>query len=152
MYRFFNFLIILAVTVLSLAACNNESAMKRTTFAGMSYAVPATLGEFEQIIKASSENKKIVLVVFYADWDQWSKALVRDTLSHPEVQEKLKAFTLVKVDISKTYSAGDVIKHKLGVLGPPTMVFIFPDGATSIWNYVKTEEFLSILDKEINGK
>ncbi len=145
MYRSFNFLIILTVTVLSLAACSNESAMKRTTFAGMTYATPASLDEFEQIIKAASKNKKIVMVVFYAD-ERYSKAFVRDTLSNPEVQVKLKGFTRVKVNISKTYSAAGAIKSKLSVLGPPTTVFVFPDGTTSTWTYVKTEQFLSILD------
>lgn len=152
MYRLFNPLIILAAMVLSLAACSNDSAMKSTSFAGMTYATPASLDEFEQITKASSKNKKIMMVFFYANEERWSKAFVRDTLSNPKVQEKLKTFTLVKVDISKTYSAAGAIKSKLGVLGPPTTVFIYPDGTISRWVYVKTEEFLSILDSEIIGK
>lgn len=152
MYRFSKLLIVLAVTVLSLAACSNDSAMKHTSFAGMTYATPASLDEFEKIIKASSKNKKIVMVFFYADGNQWTKAFVRDTLSNPEVQNKLKTFTRVKVDISKTYSAAGVIKSKLGVLGSPTTVFIHPDGTISKWTYVKTEQFLSILDGEIIGK
>lgn len=72
----------------------------------------------------AAQEKKPVMVDFYADWCGWCKKLDKDVYTNPAVIDLARAFVCVKVDTDKEKQ--DAEKYK--VQGLPTIVFLGPDG------------------------
>lgn len=97
--------------------------------------------------KAKSENK-MMMIDTYADWCVACKELDEQTFSVPEVAERLKTFTLVKLDFTKKDGANEELRKSLNVIGMPTVIFFNPDGTEikRFSGFLKKDEFLAVLD------
>ena len=68
----------------------------------------------------AQERGTLVVVDVYTDWCGWCKKLDKDTLSNPEVQAKLKDFTLLKLDADKHRD----VAQRYAVRGFPTTLVL----------------------------
>lgn len=71
----------------------------------------------------SVRDQTPTLVYFTADWCITCHAIERSVLSQNSVRESLRAFHLIKADVSKLDESNTALMQQLKVAGPPTMVF-----------------------------
>ncbi|MCI0501258.1 MAG: protein-disulfide reductase DsbD [Epsilonproteobacteria bacterium] len=98
-----------------------------------------------------ASSKKPILVDFWATWCVSCKELDNFTLSDPQVQEALKGYTLLKVDVSANTQDDQEMMKRFNVFGPPALIFYDKDGKLlenkRIVGYKNPKEFLEILNK-----
>jgi len=96
---------------------------------------------------AKAENK-ILMIDTYADWCVACKELEEFTYSAPEVVERLKKLTLVKLDFTRDEPANKVLSKSLNVIGNPTVIFFSPDGVElkRFSGFLNKDEFLAVLN------
>lgn len=107
--------------------------------------------ELQSRIAKAQASGQWTLVDFYADWCISCKEIERRVFSQPRVQQALSNFQLLRPDVTAYDNADQRLMQKLGVMGPPTILFIGPEGgekrASRIIGEVDAEAFLTHLKK-----
>ncbi len=104
----------------------------------------------EQTFETAIKNHKKIVIDFYADWCIPCKELDGITFSDPKVVAKMKEFTPLKVDMTKSLSdATEAVREKFKIVGMPTIIFYNSSGkeVKRVSGFVKPEDFLKILNK-----
>lgn len=101
------------------------------------------LTSLNAVNKALTDNEK-VLLDFTASWCENCKLLDAQTFSDERVQERLKGYKLVKIDISENDSAQTQMMKEFGVFAPPVLIF-YEKGAeiSRFEGFVNADEFLA---------
>lgn len=101
------------------------------------------LTSLNAVNKAIKDNEK-VLLDFTASWCENCKLLDAQTFSDERVQERLKGYKLVKIDISENDSAQTQMMKEFGVFAPPVLIF-YEKGAeiSRFEGFVSANEFLA---------
>lgn len=76
---------------------------------------------------ARAEGRTSLLYIT-AEWCVTCAAIERSVLSDPATQQRLSGLHLVKVDVSKNTASQQELMRRLEAFGPPTMVFLDPQG------------------------
>lgn len=84
----------------------------------------AWMNNLQSGLTQAAQEKKPVMVDFYADWCGWCKKLDKDVYTNPAVIDLARAFVCVKVDTDRDKQDAE----KFRVQGLPTIVFLGPDG------------------------
>lgn len=69
-----------------------------------------------------------VLIDYYADWCVSCKVMEREVFGNAEVKAALKDVRILRPDVTVTNSATRELLERYKVLGPPTLLWIGPDG------------------------
>lgn len=80
-----------------------------------------------RIAKASAAGQP-VLVDFYADWCVYCKKLDSKTFPDLDVQKALSNFVLLKADVTDNDDIDQALMDKLGLVGPPALLFYDTSG------------------------
>ena len=101
------------------------------------------LTSLNAVNKALTDNEK-VLLDFTASWCENCKLLDAQTFSDERVQERLKGYKLVKIDISENDSAQTQMMKEFGIFAPPVLIF-YEKGAeiSRFEGFVNADEFLA---------
>lgn len=101
------------------------------------------LTSLNAVNKALKDNEK-VLLDFTASWCENCKLLDAQTFSDERVQERLKGYKFVKIDISENDSAQTQMMKEFGVFAPPVLIF-YEKGAeiSRFEGFVSANEFLA---------
>ncbi len=112
---------------------------------------PASRLNFEYLTNLNAVNKALknnekVLLDFTASWCENCKLLDAQTFSDERVQERLKDYKLVKIDISENDSAQTQMMKEFSVFAPPVLIF-YEKGAENLRliGFVGADEFLQKL-------
>ncbi len=101
------------------------------------------LTSLNAVNKALKDNEK-VLLDFTASWCENCKLLDTQTFSDERVQERLKGYKLVKIDISENDSAQTQMMKEFGVFAPPVLIFYEKSAEISRFEgFVNADEFLA---------
>lgn len=101
------------------------------------------LTNLNAVNKALKDNEK-VLLDFTASWCENCKLLDAQTFSDERVQERLKGYKLVKIDISENDSAQTQMMKEFGVFAPPVLIFYEKGVEISRFEgFVSANEFLA---------
>jgi len=84
-----------------------------------------TLNEIQDFI--ASSDKPVILDV-YADWCISCKVMEQKVFTEPRVSGQLKAFDLLRVDVTQNDELDRELLTYLGFFGPPTLAFFSTDG------------------------
>lgn len=126
-----------AKTVIQTKSAPHESFVKITS-----------VEELDAII-ADSKGKK-VLVDFYADWCSACKELEAKTFSDEHVKSAMDQFVLVQVDLTSNDDAAKTISTKMGIFGPPAILFFDEKGVriknADMIGFKEPQEFLAHLN------
>lgn len=76
---------------------------------------------FDDALELAVERDKIVMVKFHADWCQWCRKMDKETFTDPHVQERLRLFIPIQVDVDDRQ--GFNLAQRFGVSSLPTIVF-----------------------------
>lgn len=81
-----------------------------------------TVAEFKQALSNAPANRPIIIDV-YADWCVACQPIEK-MLKTSDVQQALKGYTLIKLDLSQFDEQHQAVLDEWQVLGPPTMLFL----------------------------
>lgn len=98
----------------------------------------------------SVDEKRGVIIDFYADWCIPCKELDALTFSDPKVIELSKEFGTFKADLTKSLSPEvSSLREKYIILGVPTVLILDSDGKekTRITGFVNAEEFYKLISE-----
>jgi thiol:disulfide interchange protein DsbD len=87
-----------------------------------------SLHDFESLKQRARTEGRWVFVDLYADWCVICKSFERDVLSRSDIQNALEDFILVKPDVTAHTPEQQALMKTLRVMGPPTLLFISPQG------------------------
>jgi thiol:disulfide interchange protein DsbD len=95
---------------------------------GMQFTVVRDLDTLNRAVKEAGEDGRWTVVDFYADWCVSCKVIDRTVFGNDAVHQKLADARLLRPDVTADNAASRRLMHKLGVVGPPTILFIGPNG------------------------
>jgi len=111
----------------------------------------ADLDDLNTKIDAASAKGRWTLVDFYADWCISCKVIEADVFGNTKVQQALHDFQLLRPDVTTNDAADRALMKQFGIVGPPTILLIGPDGqerrAARVVGEVGADEFLQQLSQ-----
>ena len=84
-----------------------------------SFAVIDSSAQLDQFLAQAKEQKKLVLLDFYADWCISCKEMEVNTFANPEVNQELQKFILIQADVTKNNPEHQALLKRFGLFGPP---------------------------------
>ena len=84
-----------------------------------SFAVIDSNAQLDQFLVLAKEQKKLVLLDFYADWCISCKEMEVNTFANPEVNQELQKFILIQADVTKNSPEHQALLKRFGLFGPP---------------------------------
>lgn len=84
-----------------------------------SFAVIDSSAQLDQFLSQAKEQKKLVLLDFYADWCISCKEMEVNTFANPEVNQELQKFILLQADVTKNSAENQALLKRFGLFGPP---------------------------------
>ena len=75
--------------------------------------------QLDQFLAQAKEQKKFVLLDFYADWCISCKEMELNTFADPDVNQELQKFVLLQADVTKNTSENQALLKRFGLFGPP---------------------------------
>ena len=89
------------------------------------FSEPADL---DRELAAARAAGQWVLVDYYADWCVSCKAMEKEVFGDAQVQAALTGVRILRPDVTQTDPASRELLNRYQVMGPPTLLFIGPDG------------------------
>ena len=83
------------------------------------FTVIESSAQLDQFLAQAKEQKKLVLLDFYADWCISCKEMEVNTFANPEVNQELQKFVLLQADVTKNSSENQALLKRFGLFGPP---------------------------------
>lgn len=83
------------------------------------FAVIQSSAQLDQFLAQAKEQKKLVLLDFYADWCISCKEMEVNTFANSEVNQELQKFVLIQADVTKNSPDNQALLKRFGLFGPP---------------------------------
>ena len=120
-----------------------------------SFVVIHSPAELDAQLSKAKEEKKSVLLDFYADWCISCKEMEVNTFANPEVGKELKQFMLLQADVTANTSENQALLKRFGLYGPPG-ILIFNQNSQEqkdqrIIGYMPPERFIEKLQKLVGN-
>jgi len=93
----------------------------------LSFMVIQSPAELDAQLVKAKEEKKLVLLDFYADWCISCKEMEVSTFANPEVSKQLKQFVLLQADVTKNSADNQALLKRFGLFGPPGILIFNVD-------------------------
>ena len=117
---------------------------------GTEFKVIENLAELRQEVAAASQAGKPVMFDLYADWCLACKEFEAFTFSDGKVQERMRDFVLLKMDMTENDKDDREIYSEFNVLGLPTILYFDKNGAEltnqRVTGFMNAERFLNHLN------
>jgi thioredoxin:protein disulfide reductase len=81
------------------------------------------LSQLEAELERARQAGEPVLLDLYADWCVSCKIMERSVFPRPEVAERLRAFRLLRADVTRNDAQDKALLEAFGLFGPPSLVF-----------------------------
>lgn len=91
----------------------------------LGFSDPAVL---DRELAAAKAQGQWVLIDYYADWCVSCKVMEKEVFGNAEVQASLDSVRVLRPDVTRSGAASRELLERYQVLGPPTLVWIGPDG------------------------
>jgi len=120
-----------------------------------SFAVIDSSAQLDQFLAQAKEQKKLVLLDFYADWCISCKEMEVNTFANPEVNQELQKFILIQADVTKNSPEHQALLKRFGLFGPPG-ILIFNFNSAELKNqrvigYMPPQRFVERLKKVLGN-
>jgi thiol:disulfide interchange protein DsbD len=87
-----------------------------------------TVADLDRELAAAKAAGRPVMLDFYADWCVYCKQLEKETFPDPAVQAALAEGVVLKADVTANDEADKALLARIGIPGPPAMIFWGADG------------------------
>ena len=120
-----------------------------------SFAVIDSSAQLDQFLAQAKEQKKLVLLDFYADWCISCKEMEVNTFANPEVNQELQKFILIQADVTKNNADHQALLKRFGLFGPPG-ILIFDISAEELKDqrvigYMPPQRFIERLKRVLGN-
>ncbi|MBU3546474.1 protein-disulfide reductase DsbD [Polynucleobacter sp. MWH-Jannik1A5] len=85
----------------------------------LAFIVIQSPAQLDVQLSKAKEEKKLVLLDFYADWCISCKEMEVNTFANPEVSKVLKQFVLLQADVTANSPDNQALLKRFGLFGPP---------------------------------
>ncbi|WP_227369385.1 protein-disulfide reductase DsbD [Halomonas sp. M20] len=120
------------------------------------FAQVEDLADMSRKLDLAGERGQWTLVDYYAEWCISCKVIEEEVFGDPRVQKELASMQLLRPDVTENDAADKAMLKAYGVLGPPTIMLIGPDGkerrGQRIVGEISAEAFLERLDQAREGE
>lgn len=82
-----------------------------------------SLSDLKQELQKASQQNKLVMLDFYADWCISCKEMEHYTLSNAKVKQRLANFVLLQADVTKNNASDKELLKAFNIIGPPAILF-----------------------------
>ena len=89
----------------------------------LSFVVIHSPAELDALLNKAKQEKKLVLLDFYADWCISCKEMEVNTFANPEVSRELQQFVLLQADVTANSRENQALLKRFGLFGPPGILF-----------------------------
>ena len=89
----------------------------------LSFVVIHSPAELDALLNKAKQEKKLVLLDFYADWCISCKEMEVNTFANPEVSRELQQFVLLQADVTANSPDNQALLKRFGLFGPPGILF-----------------------------
>ena len=96
-----------------------SNGQRQHQIGGASFTVIESSTQLDQFLIQAKEQKKFVLLDFYADWCISCKEMELNTFANPEINQELQKFVLLQADVTKNSPENQVLLKRFGLFGPP---------------------------------
>jgi thiol:disulfide interchange protein DsbD len=119
----------------------------------LSFIVIQSPSELDSQLSKAKEDKKLVLLDFYADWCISCKEMEVSTFANLEVNKELKQFVLLQADVTKNSADNQALLKRFGLFGPPGILIFNLDSqelqSQRVIGYMPPQRFIERL-KQVN--
>ncbi|ESK38782.1 hypothetical protein P256_01601 [Acinetobacter nectaris CIP 110549] len=119
----FALLLIAVLAGISYAQYQYVQNAQVTSGAEVKWHVAKNAAEFEKILKSAPQGQAVVIDV-YANWCVACQPIEHHILKQVNVQNGLKPFYLIKLDLSQYDTSHQALLAQWDILGPPTYLFL----------------------------
>jgi thiol:disulfide interchange protein DsbD len=121
----------------------------------LAFVVIQSPAELDMQLSRAKEQKKLVLLDFYADWCISCKEMEVNTFANPEVSKELKQFVLLQADVTKNSADNQALLKRFGLFGPPG-ILIFNQNSEEqkeqrVIGYMPPQRFIERLKNALNN-
>ena len=89
----------------------------------LSFVVIHSPAELDVLLNKAKQEKKLVLLDFYADWCISCKEMEVNTFANPEVSKELQQLMLLQADVTANSRDNQALLKRFGLFGPPGILF-----------------------------
>lgn len=111
--------------------------------------------ELDNAIKAASAAGQPVMLDFYADWCTACLDMEKHVFSQASVQQALKPFVLLQVDVTHNSKEHQKILDRFGLFGPPSLIFFDTHGkeiqGKRIQGELPAEAFIDHIENQVTA-
>ncbi len=108
----------------------------------------------QSLLAEAVQERKPVILDFYAQWCAPCRALEENVFSDPEIVALSQHFVTIRVDLTKSHPGQDEIRKRYQIKGVPSIVFINRDGVVEknmmIGSYVNRQMILDRMKRLID--
>lgn len=105
-----------------------SSPFAEDTFQPLTYIEVKNELQLEQALLLAKQQKKYVMLDFYADWCSACIKMEREVLIQPSITQVLTHFTLLRANVTANTHFDQTLLKKFNVVAPPTFLFFDPAG------------------------
>jgi thiol:disulfide interchange protein DsbD len=118
------------------------------------FVIVKNMDELDQQLALAKQNKKQVLLDFYADWCASCLVMDHHVFNQSETQHSLSKFILLRADVTQNNTFDRALMQRYHVVAPPTVVFFDAEGGQLTQNQIVGEvnekEFIADLGQLSN--
>jgi thiol:disulfide interchange protein DsbD len=122
------------------AALSDYGPLEPLVSAGLVASAPDTRGadgfqvvsneaDLDKAIDLGRRQGKSIMVDFYADWCTECRLMERNIFAQDAVRQQLRDLLLIRADLTHFDTSSKKLMQRFAVVGPPTVVFLNPDGS-----------------------
>ena len=92
------------------------------------FQVVSNEAELDKAIDLGRKQGTAIMVDFSADWCTECRLMEQNIFARDEVQQRLRGMLLIRADLTHFDLSSKNLMQRFAVVGPPTIVFLNPDG------------------------
>lgn len=92
------------------------------------YVSAKTVADVDARLAQAAVAGQWTLIDFYADWCVSCHVIERNVFGDPGVASRLAAMQVLRPDVTRNDAVDRALLKHWGVMGPPTLIFVGPDG------------------------
>jgi thiol:disulfide interchange protein DsbD len=134
-----------------LAHLRGDSASAAPATGGVAYLQAKSVEDVDAHLAQAASRGQWTLIDFYADWCVSCHVIERNVFGDPAVASRLARMQVVRPDVTRNDATDQTLLKHWGVMGPPTLILVGPDGKERrdlrVVGEIDASAFLERLDK-----